>query len=177
MFDDIIVFGETKESHDQRLKAVLNRLHEFNVALNESKCVFGQPEINFIGHNSSANGIKPLTDKVSAVQRFRDPSTVEEVRSFLGLVNYVGRFIPHLATISEPLRALTKKDSKFEWGEQQRLAFKNLKNCLSSEMSLGYFNIDNRTQVIADASPVGWVPYWFNSKTAGHALSRTQTEA
>lgn len=85
--DDIVIFGPTKEIHDKRLKAVLDRLREFNVMLNKDKCIFCATSINFIGHRFSANGITPLFDKVSAVKQFRAPNTAEEVRSFLGLVN------------------------------------------------------------------------------------------
>lgn len=69
--DDIIVFGPTKEIHDSRLKAVLHRLREFNVTLKEEKCNFGKTEINFVGHQLSAKGIKPLSSKIEAVQQRR----------------------------------------------------------------------------------------------------------
>lgn len=137
--DDIIVFGPTKDIHDSRLKLTLNRLKQNNVTLNREKCVFGADSIKFIGHTLSASGIKPIHDKIEAVHNFREPTTSEEVRSFLGLVNYVNRFIPNLATISEPLRQLTKKGTKFEWGQKQRNAFMELKKCLTNESSLGYY--------------------------------------
>lgn len=153
--DDIIVFGPTKDIHDSRLKLTLDRLKQNNVTLNREKCVFGADSIKFIGHTLSASGIKPIHDKIEAVHNFREPTTSEEVRSFLGLVNYVNRFIPNLATISEPLRQLTKKGTKFEWGQKQRNAFMELKKCLTNESSLGYYRVSDRTQVVADASPVG----------------------
>lgn len=86
---------------------------------------------------------------------FRSPNTVEEVRSFLGLVTYVGKFITNLATVNEPLRKLTKKDVAFEWGEDQQNAFANLKEQLSNPTTLGYYKLSDRTQLYADASPVG----------------------
>lgn len=153
--DDVVVYAPTKETHDQRLRKVLNRFREFNVTLNKDKCKFGAPEIEFIGHRLSAAGIKPLHSKIIAVKQFREPKTSEEVRSFLGLINYVGKFIPHLATISEPLRQLTKKDSNFEWGLKQQESFETLKQSLMNDTTLGYYSIRNRTQVVADASPVG----------------------
>lgn len=86
---------------------------------------------------------------------FRSPNTVEEVRSFLGLVTYVGKFITNLATVNEPLRKLTKKDVAFEWGEDQQNAFAYLKEQLSNPTTLGYYKLSDRTQLYADASPVG----------------------
>lgn len=76
--DDIVVFGPTKEIHDERLKAVLKRLQEFNVTLNEEKCEFCATSIEFIGHRFSAAGITPLFDKVAAVKQFRAPTTAED---------------------------------------------------------------------------------------------------
>lgn len=96
-----------------------------------------------------------MHSKIAAVQQFREPTNAEEVRSFLGLVNYVGKFIPNLATASELLRRLTKKESSFEWGCEQRTAFDYLKGKLADDLTLGYYDIKNRTQVVADASPFG----------------------
>lgn len=125
--DDIIIHAPTKELHDARLRKVLTRLREFNVTLNKNKCKFGMTEIEFNSHILSASGIKPMHNKIEAVKQFREPASVEEVRSFLGLVNYVGKFIPNLATVSEPLRRLTKKEVPFEWNQEQQEAFDHLK--------------------------------------------------
>ena len=94
-------------------------------------------------------------DKVKAVVEAREPESVSEVRSFLGLLNYSGRFIPDLATLSEPLRRLTKKDVEFQWGPEQAEAFQRLKNELARAEILGYYDKDAETRVITDASPVG----------------------
>lgn len=153
--DDVIVFAPTKESHETRLRNVIQRLNEFNVTLNKEKCVYGVNEIDFLGHRLSSDGIKPTHDKILAIKQFREPHSTEEVRSFLGLVNYLGKFIPNLATVSEPLRRLIKDNANFEWNTEQQKSFEMLKGCISEESTLGYYNINDRTQVIADASPVG----------------------
>ncbi|XP_055307067.1 uncharacterized protein K02A2.6-like [Sitodiplosis mosellana] len=153
--DDVIVFAPTKELHDSRLQKVLERLNEYNVTLNKEKCVFGVSEIIFLGHRLSPDGIKPTHDKILAIKQFREPHSTEETRSYLGLVNYLGKFIPNLATVSEPLRMLIKNDAVFEWNAEQQEAFEILKQCISEESTLGYYNVNDRTQVIADASPVG----------------------
>lgn len=153
--DDIVVYAPTKELHDARLRKVLDRVREFNITLNKAKCKFGVTEIEFYGHILSAKGIKPKHDKLKAVKEFRAPTNAEEVRSFLGLVNYVGKFIPNLATISEPLRKLTKKDAHFMWQKEQQVAFDVLKQKLTDDLVLGYYDVKCRTQVVADASPVG----------------------
>lgn len=149
------MFAATKNEHDFRLKNVLNRLQEYGVLLNKDKCIYGAEAINFLGHRLSAQGIKPAHDKVLAIRQFREPRTAEEVRSFLGLVNYVGKFIPNLATTSEPLRQLIKKEEPFNWVDVHRKAFEELKGYLTDESTLGSYNDNDRTMVIADASPVG----------------------
>lgn len=153
--DDIIVYGETLKQLNERVAKVLKTLEDYNVTLNKEKCIFGAKELIFLGHKLSANGITPTQSKVEAIKNFRPSASVEEVRSFLGLVNFVGKFIPHLATLTNPLRSLTKKDSIFRWNEEEHKAFESLKDCLSGELVLGYYNVKDRTQVYADASPVG----------------------
>lgn len=153
--DDIIVCGRTRQEHDERLKRTLETLSRKGLTLNKEKCVFEKNEIVFLGFRISGKGYKPLESKVEAVNKFRAPKTAEEVRSFLGLVNFCAAFISNLATISEPLRRLTRKNVTFKWGTEQENAFKLLKSKLANAETLGIFNVHARTRVIADASPVG----------------------
>lgn len=153
--DDIIVYGSSRKEHDERLKKVMDTLKENHLELNHEKCIFGVSEIMFLGHKLTSKGIYPDKDKLAAIKNFREPKTIEETRSFLGLVNYVAKFLPDLATTTEPLRKLTRKSEKFEWKSSQEMAFQNIKNLMSKSTLLGYFNIRDKTQVIADASPVG----------------------
>ena len=153
--DDIIVYGKDKEEHDARLERVIKRLGERGLTLNAAKCQFSMDKLTFVGMVLSGNGISCAAEKVEAITSAREPRNASETRSFLGLVNYCGRFIPNLATISEPLRRLTKAGTQFVFGEEQKAAFEKLKECLSSAETLGYFDNNAPTQVIADASPVG----------------------
>ena len=123
--DDIIVFGENESQHNEQLEIVLKTLKDYNVTLNQAKCVFKTTSIQFLGHCLSSNGINPDSEKVRTIIEFRDPETKEETRSFLGLVTYLGKFIPDLATITEPLRRLTKKDYKFNWNRKRHFNFLN----------------------------------------------------
>lgn len=152
--DDIIVFGETEEEHDGYLERVLKALKGNNVVLNEEKCVFEVQSLEFLGHKLSANGIEASEEKVRTILDFRPPSTKEEVRSFLGLVTYLGKFIPDLGSITEPLRQLTKKDTRFTWTETHQKSFDQLKHALAKLPTLAYFDEKRRTQIIVDASPV-----------------------
>lgn len=153
--DDILVYGSSKQEHDVRLQQVQKRLRGFDVTLNEKKCIYGIQEVDFLGHRLSAKGVRPSIDKVNTVKGFREPTTAEEVRSFLGLVNFVGKFIPNLASIDYPLRQLTRKEETFVWGKEQKAAFEELKRQITSDKVLGYYDVTDRTRVVADASPVG----------------------
>lgn len=153
--DDILVYGATTKQHDMNTTGILNRLKENNVTLNDKKCVYGVKSLTFLGHELSGNEIRPTDDKVDSIKRFRAPQTVEEVRSFLGLVNYVAKFISDLATTAEPLRQLTRSGTPLEWKEQQQHAFDVLKSQLTKSTTLGYYNVNDKTRIIADASLTG----------------------
>ena len=154
--DDIVVFGRTRQEHDQRLKSVLDRIREKKLTLNAEKCEFGMDKITFMGHVLSKNGIGPTSDRVKDIVNATEPTNGSEVKSFLGLVNFSARYIPNLATISEPLRQLTKKNQPFRWGKEQKESFQTLKQSLAEEKTLGYFKLNaDKTQLITDASNVG----------------------
>lgn len=152
--DDILIFGTTELEHDEALKSVLSSLNERGILLNQEKCVFKVNSLEFLGHTISSEGIKPSNSKVEALQKFRTPVTSEEVRSFLGLATYVGRFLPDLATITAPLRELTHSGVKFMWSKEQDEAFTTLKEMIGNVQQLYFFDNNLRTRVIADASPV-----------------------
>ena len=103
----------------------------------------------------SQHGVRPMEEKVRAVKEASHPITPSEVRSFLGLDGFRSRFIPDFATITEPLRALTRNGVKFEWTEVQDKAFQTLKEQLTEVAILAHFKMTTNTRVIADASPVG----------------------
>ena len=108
--DDIIVHGQTTEDHDKRLEQAMERIQNRGLTLNKEKCKFHMSELEFMGHLLSTRGAGPSHTKVEAVTEARQPESAAEVRSFLGLVNFCARFIPELATVSEPLRRLTRKE-------------------------------------------------------------------
>ena len=153
--DDIIVHGANYAEHDERLLQVMECLSHHGLTLNKDKCVFHLSNLEFMGHVLSNHGIGPAEDKVKAIQMAREPQNVGEVRSWLGLVNFVARYIPDLATVSEPLRQLTKKGAEFVFGDEQRKSFQELKSRLCSTKTLAYFDPEAKTQLITDAGPVG----------------------
>ena len=153
--DDIIIHGKTEEEHDKRLREVMDRLKTRGLTVNKEKLELKMNRLTFMGHVLSTEGITPTKSRVEAIMNARCPETASEVRSFLGLVNYCGKFIPNLATVAEPLRRLTRKNAIFKWGGDQEKAFSALKKKMSEAESLAYFDKNAKTRIVADASPVG----------------------
>jgi len=153
--DDLIVHGKTVAEHDQSFDKLLARLEETNLTLNGEKCTFGMDKVVFMGILLSKHGIGPTEEKVRAVKEATRPSSVSEVRSVLGFVEFSSRFIPDFATKADPLRVLCRKDEKFLWGKAQEEAFNTLKEDMAGASMLAYFDQGAPTEVIADASSVG----------------------
>lgn len=187
--DDIIVFGKTKEEHDRRLRKVRDTLEGKGLKLNDRKCVIGRQEIKFLGFHISGQGYRPLESKIGAVQNFRRPETPDEIRGFLGLVNFCSSFIPGLSQLSEPLRKLTRSSEKFEWTDVQERSFCEIKRLMGDAKTLGIYDTDAPTRVIADAGPdavgavvvqkgpSGWRPIGYASKSLSDPETRySQTE-
>ena len=153
--DDIIVYGKDQDEHDKNLNATLTRLKEMNVHLNKSKCKFSQAEIPFYGHIFSAEGMKPDPLKVEAIKNANPPQNSSEVKSFLGMSQYVSRYIQNYADITAPLRNLTKQDTTWKWEEGEQIAFDNVTRALTGDEVMSYFNAEKKTEIVVDASPVG----------------------
>ncbi|XP_062538828.1 uncharacterized protein K02A2.6-like [Armigeres subalbatus] len=153
--DDMIVHGATKEEHDANLAAVLARLEEHNVKINTSKCVFASQSVKFIGFMLTPDGWEVEEEKLSAIRNFRRPDTCSEVKSFLGLITYIDRFILDRATKTEKLRALANAEV-FYWTAEEEHEFSNLQNgAVNVIKKLGYFSTTDRTELFVDASGIG----------------------
>ena len=153
--DDIIIFGKTRNDHDQALLSGLRRLSDNGLALNAAKCKFLTPSLSFFGQIFSAKGTQPDPARISDLYNAQTPQNVHEVRSFLGMANYSSRYIPDYTTITEPLRAFTKKDVRFRWTAPQQEAFDQLKIALTHAPVMHYFDPTKETTLTVDASPVG----------------------
>ena len=153
--DDIIVFGEGQEEHDKNLRGVLQGLKENNLRLNKDKCEFSNTEIKFCGHIFSSSGLRPDPVKVEAIHKARPPQNPSEVKSLLGMAQYVSRFIPNYATITTPLRLLTREDTPWKWEQEEQRALDKLKEALIGDQVMSYFDPRKKTEIIVDASPAG----------------------
>ena len=109
--DDVLISGRTLEEHLSRLTLVLQRFQKYSVRVRKEKCTFPSPSVSYLGHRIDAEGQHPLPDKLEAITRAPTPRNVIELQSFLGLLNYYGRFIPNLSSIIHPLNALLSHDA------------------------------------------------------------------
>ena len=153
--DDIVGHGSHTETHNRRLHRTIECLQESGLTLNAEKCLFNTDRLVFMGMLLSEKGIGPTADRVKAVLEVEEPKSASDVRSFLGLANYSSQFIPHFATLSEPLRRLTRKETPFEFGPEQKKSFECLKQKMAEACTLAYFDKNAPTKIITDASPVG----------------------
>ena len=125
IMDDILVAGRDIAHHDAVLRQVLDRGTTYNLKLNFDKLKIRKEEVRYVGHVISDNGLKPDPEKVEAMRHLPTPQNKEDVRRFLGSVQYLAKFLPQLANVEEPLRHLTKKDTVFHWDKPQKAAFEH----------------------------------------------------
>ena len=136
--DDIIVFGSTLEDHNRNIVTLFERLRKTGLKLQPDKCEYLRPELEYLGHVITSEGVKPNSEKIKAVVNFKLPTTPTEVKSFLGLSGYYRKFILNYSTIAKPLTELTKENSTFKWTIQCQNAFDDLKHLLCSAPVLRY---------------------------------------
>ncbi|UYV63703.1 K02A2.6-like [Cordylochernes scorpioides] len=137
--DDIVIWGATQEEHDERLRCVLRKLQDSGLALNKEKCIFSVKEIKFLGHLITERGVLPDPNEVQTIREFPSPSSISEVRRFLGMVNFTGKFIQDLSTFLYPLNQLLVKRNDWRWDSAQEEAFEKVKNLLSTSPTLTFF--------------------------------------
>ena len=153
--DDILVSGENDEQHLSNLEEVLSRLEKYGLRARLSKCRFFQDSVEYLGHEINQEGIQPLEKKVSAIKQAPTPKTVEQLESFLGMINYYGKFLPNLSTIAAPLNQLRHKNKSWKWGNQEEAAFQLLKRELVSTKILVHYDPTLPVKLDCDASSVG----------------------
>ena len=138
--NDVIIYGYTREDHDANLINFLNVCQMEGLCLSSKKLELHRDRVSFFGAIYSREGVEPDPKKIQGIEEMTVPETKQQHQSFLGMVTYMGNFIPHLSHHTEPLRQLLKKDVMFYWDDQLTLSFQEIKHLLKKATSkpLGY---------------------------------------
>ena len=152
--DDMVIYGLDQEDHDANLINLLNVCQKEGLVLNSKKLELRREHVTFFGAEYSTLGMHPDPKKVQGITEMTAPTDKQQLQSFLGMVNYMGTFIPNLSHHMEPLRAMLKKDNVFHWEEQQTWSFQKIKALIAkaNETPLRYYNRTKPVKVQADAS-------------------------
>ena len=153
--DDVLIFSRSLEDHLQHVEKVLNRLQSAGLKLQPVKCHFICKQVEYLGHLITPHGLQPNPSRVRAVTEFPVPTTVTQVRQFVGLTSYYRRFIERFAKMAAPLHNLTKKEVEFRWTTDCQKAFDELKMRLITAPVLAYPNFDIDFVLETDASYQG----------------------
>ncbi len=153
--DDIIVFAKTIEEELDRLREVFERLRQANLKLKPKKCVLFQKSVLYLGHIVTKDGIATDPEKIRVIQEWTTPTSLKDVRAFLGLASYYRRYVKGFCDIARPLYNLTRKNVAFHWNDQCEEAFLDLKQCLTSSPVLAYPEHSGKFTLDTDASAYG----------------------
>ena len=145
--DDIVVYSAAMEEHKEHLAKVFQKLRDNQLYVKREKCSFAQGSIKFLGHVVDRGHIKMDLEKVRAIQEWRTPANVKELRSFLGLANYYRRFIEGYSRKAAPLTELLKKGVTWEWTDQCQKAFNELKTSMMKGLVLALPDISKPFEV------------------------------
>ena len=155
VIDDILVWGKHLHDHDKKLKQVLNRCRKINIRLNPKKCRFRVNSVHYVGHVLSDTGVQPDPDKIQAINGMPEPQDIKSLQRFLGMVNYLSRFIQNQSELTAPLRQLLHKDIDFKWEPSHATSFKKLKQAIANIATLQYFNVRKSVKITCDSPQSG----------------------
>ena len=155
--DDIVVYGVSEEDHDANLVNLLNVAQIEGLVLNSKKLELKCPRVSFFGVEYSADGMHPCPKKIQGITEMTHPMDKQQLASFIGMVTYMGNFVPHLSHHTEPLCAMLKQEAVFAWDEMANASFQKIKDLIakSATKPLHYYDRRKPVTVQADASQRG----------------------
>lgn len=155
--DDLLIASSNEEEHREHIRIVLQRLKQFGLSINPAKCEFGISEVKFLGHLITADGIKPLPNKVEAIMRFQQPTIAQQLKKFLATVNFYRKFLPNAVEYQRVLTEMipgNKKNDKTPliWNDEREKAFQKCKSEIASAAMLAHPRMDVEFSLHVDAS-------------------------
>lgn len=185
--DDISYGDPDTDAHMEHLRQVLQACRDGGIFLKIEKAHICHPEIPVLGHLVSRAGVKPDPKKIENIRKLKAPASKNEVRSFIGAIQFLSKFCNNLADVTAPLVALTKKNSRFKWDQEHEESFEKAKGLLSEHVTLARFDPSKPVGLATDASGYGigaclfqandgiMVPLEFYSKKLTDAETRYDT--
>ena len=155
IMDDILVWGATEEEHDERVVRVLNRAREINLKLKKEKTKIKCTTVDYMGHKITSEGLKPDPEKVQAILQMPTPKDKKDLQRFLGMVQYLAKFISHLSEMACPLRELLKQENEWCWYEQHQKSYDEIKKACVEPPVLCYYDVSKNVTLSVDASMSG----------------------
>ena len=159
--DDFLVVGcgdtieEATIDHDKKLRSFLRKCTKEKIHLNIEKIKLREKKVTYIGHTLSAEGVTPGEDKVKSIIQMPTPQDVTGIKRFLGMIQYIDKFIKNLRTRTENMRRLTRKDVPWNWTEKEEAEMKDLKKAITSTPTIRYYDVSKDVLIQCDASKCG----------------------
>ena len=141
--DDFLIFSENEEDHLDQLSKLFTRLDEYGLFINVKKCLFARESVPFLGRIVSSQGVHLEKEKINHILSQKPPTTLKELRGFLGLVNHYRPHLPHLSETAEPLTNLLQgpkraKRSPIPWNGQCEESFLAVLSTIENSATLGF---------------------------------------
>ena len=153
--DDIIIHGRDTQEHDRNLVEFMQRCQEVGIKLNKDKLELRKNSISFLGHRVSSKGLEADPNKVKAITNMDPPADLKQLRTFIGMVNYLVKFLPNLSATLKPLTNLTKADVSWNWSSVEQQAFEEIKTKLTQAPILAFYDPNKPLTLENDASEFG----------------------
>ena len=150
--DDVILASDTVDEHRKLLDKFGKLIKEHNLKISPKKCSFFKDEIEYLSFVCDSEGIRISDEKVKAITEYQRPQNLTQVQAFVGLANWVSRFIPHFQTLVTPFTNLSKKDTKFAWTEECEENFKTIKKAIATATKLHHPSYTQTFHLFVDAS-------------------------
>ena len=180
--DDILIYGKDLQEHNERLTSTFKTIQQARLTLNREKCQFYKPSRSFLSHIVSTKASPQTLGKLELSWTWNLPTTVTQLRRFLGMVTQMNQFSPKIAELSQPLREFLSSKKAWMWGLPQQESFEKVKAEIATPQVLAHYDVTAKTKVCADTSSYRlgavllqkqrelWKPVAFSS----HSLSGTE---
>ena len=155
LIDDVILYGKTKEEHDNNLHNLMKIAQTEGLCFNSENCAIDEKQIHYFGAIYNKNSIRPDSSEVKAIKQLPSPTNITDLQKVLRIITYLATFIPHLSDLTAPTRDLLKKESEYQWTASHLKALQKIKDLICKEVSLTYFNPSKETNLQVDASNKG----------------------